>query len=176
MRGFTTSAALLFASSTLFSPFLLSQCRAVYAEIIDSSAPEGCTSAFHFCAAGAVEGNRGLNGTTYFVLDAVGTGPAMAPGYSPTSGILVYTTPEGTLTVRETGIGKFSGNPSNGYGAAIEEVISGTGRYLGATGSLQVRQRDINNIFYSKITGKLCLVEDKDHEIERREGGDGFDF
>jgi hypothetical protein len=174
MRGFTRRAVVLFAGSVLFSPFLLSQCRSVHAEITDSSAPEGCTSAYHFCAAGAVEGNRGLNGTTYFVLDGVGTGPATGPGYSPTSGILVYTTPEGTLTVRETGIGKFSGNPSNGYGVGIEDVISGTGRFLGATGSLQVRQRDDNNIFYSKITGKLCMVEDKGQKEEREEGA--FDF
>jgi hypothetical protein len=176
MRGLTRRAAVLFAGSALFAPLLLSQCRAVHLEITDSSAPEGCTSAYHFCAAGAVEGNRGLNGTTYFVLDGVGTGPATGPGYSPTSGILVYTLPEGTLTVRKTGIGKFSGNPSNGYGAGIEDVISGTGRYLGATGSLQVRQRDENNIFYSKITGQLCLPEDKGHEKEHGDLSDGFDF
>ncbi len=176
MRGFTRRTVVLFAGSTLFSPFMFSQCRALHAEITDSSAPEGCTSAFHFCAAGAVEGNLGLKGTTYFVLDGVGTGPATGPGYSPTSGLLVYTTSEGTMTVRETGIGKFSGNPSNGYGAAIEDVISGTGRYLGATGSLHVRQRDENNIFYSKITGKLCLPEDKGHGDERGERSDGFDF
>jgi hypothetical protein len=143
------------------APALYAQCKKVNALIIDSSAPNGCTSPFNFCAAGTVEGNRGLNGTTYFVLDGVAAGPATAPGFNSTSGILVYTTHEGTLTVRETGIAKFTGHPSNGYGAAIEEVISGTGRFEGATGTLHVRQKDVNSVFYSSITGQLCLAEDQ---------------
>jgi len=141
----------------------------VHAEIIDASAPQGCTSPFNFCAAGTVEGNRGLNGTTYFVLDGVAPGPTTAQGYSATSGVLVYTTDEGTLTVRETGIAKFTGHPSNGYGAALEEVISGTGRFAGATGTLHVRQRDINSRFYSKISGELCLAEDHGDQGDNRD-------
>ena len=162
-------ALVLFAPAA-FGPMLYAQCRNVNALIVDSSAPDGCTSPYNFCAAGIVEGNRGLNGTTYFVLDGVAAGPSSAPGFGSTSGILVYTTHEGTLTVRETGIAKFSGHPSNGYGAAIEEVISGTGRFEGATGSLHVRQKDVNSVFYSKITGQLCLVED------RGKGRDHDDF
>src|SRR5687767_8958087 len=46
-------------------------CREVRALIVDTSAPADCPSPYRFCAAGTVEGNRGLNGTTYFVLDGV---------------------------------------------------------------------------------------------------------
>jgi hypothetical protein len=164
MRGLrTTHVALFFVSAIASCSFLSAQCKAVHAEIIDASSPEGCTSTFNFCAAGTVEGNRGLNGTTYFVLDGVAEGPTTAPGFTATTGTLVYTTREGTLTVRETGIAKFSGHPSNGYGAALEEVVSGTGRFAGATGTLHVRQQDINSQFFSKISGELCLAEDRGH-------------
>jgi hypothetical protein len=135
-------------------------CKSVHALIIDASAPQGCTSPFNFCAVGTVEGNRGLAGTTYFVLDGVVPGPSTAPGFNATSGILVYTTRDGTLTVRETGVGKFSGKPSNGYGSGIEEVISGTGRFAGASGTLYISQRDLNSKFYSQVRGELCLASD----------------
>src|ERR1700741_2659515 len=112
MRGLrTTHVALFFVSAIASCSFLSAQCKAVHAEIIDASSPEGCTSPFNFCAAGKVEGNRGLNGTTYFILDGVASGPASAPGWNATSGLLVYATPEGTLTVRETVLGKLSGMP-----------------------------------------------------------------
>jgi len=134
------------------------RCRPVVALIVDTSAPLNCPSPYRFCAAGTVEGNRGLNGTTYFVLDGVGTAPVSAPGFNVTSGLLVYTTDEGTLTVRETGVGKLSGNPSNGVLTSIQEIVSGTGRFAGATGTLYNTAVDINGVFYSDITGTLCLA------------------
>jgi len=134
------------------------RCRKVVALIVDTSAPVNCPSPYRFCAAGTVEGNRGLNGTTYFVLDGVGTAPVSAPGFNVTSGLLVYTTDEGTLTVRETGVGKLSGSPSNGVLTSIQEIVSGTGRFAGATGTLYNTAVDINGVFYSDITGTLCLV------------------
>jgi len=133
-------------------------CRPVNALIVDTSAPVNCPSPYRFCAAGTVEGNRGLNGTTYFVLDGVGTAPVSAPGFNVTSGLLVYTTEQGTLTVRETGVGKLTGNPSNGVLTSIQEIVSGTGKFEGATGVLYNTATDVNGVFYSDITGTLCLV------------------
>jgi hypothetical protein len=146
------------------NPAQAKDCKEVHALIVDSSAPEGCTSPFNFCAAGKVEGNRGLNGTTYFVLDGVASGPASAPGWSSTSGLLVYTTPEGTLTVRETGLGKLSGAPSNGHLTSIQEILSGTGRFSGATGLLYNNATDVNSTFFSHISGQLCLAREGDHD------------
>jgi hypothetical protein len=136
-------------------------CREVRALIVDTSAPVDCPSPYRFCAAGTVEGNRGLNGTTYFVLDGVGTAPVTAPGFNVTTGLLTYTTPEGTLTVRETGMGKLVGNPSNGVLTSLQEIVSGTGKFAGATGTLYNAAVDINGVFYSDITGTLCLVPRK---------------
>ena len=134
------------------------RCRKVVALIIDKSAPENCMSPYRFCAAGTVEGNRGLNGTTYYVMDGRGTPPETAPGFNVSSGLLVYTTDEGTLTVRETGVGKLTGSPSNGVLTSIQEIVSGTGRFAGATGTLYNTAVDINSVFYSDITGTLCLA------------------
>jgi hypothetical protein len=152
---------MVLVSGTASSALLADECKAVHAQITDASVPQGCTSPFKFCAAGTVEGDRGLNGTTYFVLDGVATDPTTAAGFSANSGVLVYTTHEGTLTVRETGITKFAGNPSNGYGSGIEEVLRGTGRFEGATGVFHISQKDVNGRFYTDVSGSLCLAEDR---------------
>jgi hypothetical protein len=132
-------------------------CRAVHAVIVDKSAPVNCASPYFFCAAGTVDGNLGLDGTTYFVLDGAVAPPATAPGFGVTSGLLVYTTSHGTLTVRETGVSRLIGSPSNGFLTSLQEVVGGTGRFVGASGTLYNRAVDVNSLFYSHISGKLCL-------------------
>lgn len=77
----------------------------------------------------------------------------------PTTGLLVYTTEDGTLTVRETGVSKLTGNPSNGILTSLQEIVSGTGKFEGATGVLYNAAKDVNGVFYSTITGTLCLVK-----------------
>lgn len=128
-------------------------CHRVRAEIIDAPTTEGCTSPNAFCAAGTVRGNLGLNGTTYFTLDGAVRGPASAPGFLATSGILVYTTSHGTLTVRETGVSQ----SSSGLISAVQQVVSGTGRFAGATGHLYVASETIDGQFVADVTGELCL-------------------
>jgi hypothetical protein len=127
-------------------------CVKIRARILDAQVTDGCTSPNGFCAAGTVTGNHGLNGTTFFTLDGFVPGPASAPGSFSTSGILVYTTRRGTLTVRETGI--------TGLGPAfpaLEVVQSGTGEFEGATGHLWVLGEKVGDHFDSKIRGELCL-------------------
>jgi hypothetical protein len=143
------------------------RCRPLRVIIRDASAPDGCTSPNKFCAAGTVEGNLGFHGTTYFVLDGAVLPPATAPGFLMTTGLLVYTVPSGTLTVRETGVGNFAGDPSNGTGTSIEQVISGTGRYAGATGTFYNNATEVNGQFTSLIHGQLC--------VPRGQGDDGDD-
>ena len=172
MKRFRIDIVTLLLLLTASSALLADECKAVHAQIIDTASPEGCTSPFKFCAAGTVEGDRGLNGTTYFILDGVASGPATATGFSANSGVLVYTTHEGTLTVRETGITKFTGHPSNGYGSGIEEVLRGTGRFEGATGVFHISQKDVNGRFYTDVSGNLCLAEDRQRGNDAH-GSDG---
>ena len=131
-------------------------CDSIRAQIIDRSSSESCASPLKVCIAGKVKGNHGLNGTTYFVLDGVADAPPAAAGFKSSTGTLVYTTTQGALTVRETGIGKFSGHPSNGYGSAVQEVVGGTGRFTGLTGTLHISQKDVRGTFFSDVTGQLC--------------------
>jgi len=128
------------------------ECEDVRARIIDAQVTDGCTSPNNFCAGGTVTGNRGLNGTTFFTLDGAVLGPAARPGSFSTSGVLVYTTSRGTLTVRESGL--------SGLGewfTAFQEVLSGTGRYEGATGHMWVHGHNLGDHFDSGVFGVLCL-------------------
>lgn len=132
-------------------------CKKIRATIVDTQVTEGCTSPNRFCAAGVVEGNHGLNGTTYFTMDGAVRGPAVLPGSIATSGVLVYTTDKGTLTVRESGLSNLMNTPEEGFFTAFQEVLEGTGKYAGATGHLWVAGHRIESIFEADVTGVLCL-------------------
>ena len=140
----------------LASPALADECKKIHARILDAQVTEGCTSPNRFCAAGTVSGNHGLNGTTYFVMDGAVRGPATAPGSLATSGILVFTTDRGTLTVRESGLSGLSESGA-GYFTAFQQVLSGTGEYEGATGHLWVLGQVVENGFDSEVRGVICL-------------------
>jgi hypothetical protein len=158
MKTCIVSILALLAMSVAPNRMLAEHCDSVRAQIIDRSSPEGCISPLKVCIAGTVKGNRGLNGTTYFVLDGIADAPTTAAGFKSSTGTLVYTTKQGTLTVRETGTGKLSGHPSNGYGSGVQEVISGTGRFAGLTGILYISQKDVLGTFTSDVTGQLCTA------------------
>jgi len=133
-----------------------SGCHRVNAEIIDAPTTDGCTSPFGFCAAGNASGNQGLNGTTFYTFDGFSPAPATAPGLGESSGILVYTTAHGTLTVRETGIGNMGAKALGGVGASLEQVLEGTGRFTGATGTLYLASTAANGQYTAIVTGQLC--------------------
>jgi hypothetical protein len=145
----------LLLMASLASPALASDCKKIHATIVDAQVTEGCTSPNRFCAAGSVKGNHGLNGTTYFVMDGAVRGPATAPGSLATSGILIYTTDRGTLTVRESGLSGLQ-ESGQGYFTAFQEVLSGTGEYEGSTGHFWVLGEALEDHFESEVTGVLC--------------------
>ncbi len=130
------------------------RCDTVQARIVDAQSTVGCTSAFGFCAAGTARGD--IEGTTFYTMDGAVAAPATAPGYAAVSGILVYTTEHGTLSVRETGIGNAPANASRGHIASVEDVLGGTGRFSGVTGTLFITGAGVNGQFVSDVTGRLC--------------------
>jgi len=132
-------------------------CKRIRAQIVDATATAGCTSPDNFCAAGTVLANHFLNGTTFFTLDGFARGPVIAPGFNSTSGVLVYTTEHGTLTVRETGISDISLSAGTGHGAAVQEILGGTGRFTGVTGHLELSQSPGAGKFISDVVGELCV-------------------
>lgn len=140
----------------LASPAFAGDCKKIHGLIVDVQVTAGCTSPNGFCAEGTVEGNHGFNGTTYFRMDGAVRGPATAPGSIATSGILTYTTDDGTLTVRESGLSGVIETPEVGYFPAIQKVLEGTGDYAGATGHLWVLGQRIGSEFVSEVRGELC--------------------
>ncbi|HEX6903756.1 MAG TPA: hypothetical protein VF789_28860 [Thermoanaerobaculia bacterium] len=137
------------------NPALAGECKKIHGTIVDAQVTEGCTSPNKFCAAGTVEGNHGLSGQTWFVMDGAVRGPATAPGSIATSGILIYTMDGGTLTVRESGLSGLK-ESGNGYFTAFQEVLEGTGDYQGVTGHLWVLGQVVENHFESELSGVLC--------------------
>jgi hypothetical protein len=131
------------------------RCHAVRALIVDQQVTTGCTSPNGFCAEGTVDGNRGFNGTTYFVMDGAVRGPATAPGTLATSGLLTYTFPGGTLVVRESGMSGLAQDGENFF-TAFQQVQSGTGRYAGASGYFYVLGQAFPDRFEAEIQGQLC--------------------
>src|SRR5262249_13053119 len=124
--------------------------------IIDAPTTNGCTSPFRFCAAGMAFGT--LHASTFFSLDGFSPAPATAPGRGETTGILVYTFEAGSrLTVREPGAGNLRGDASGGFGGSFEEVLSGTGRYEGATGLLFLASTAANGFFHADVHGEICF-------------------
>lgn len=131
-------------------------CKKIRATIVDTQVTEGCTSPNRFCAEGLVKGNHGLNGTTYFTMDGAVRGPATVPGSVATSGILVYTTSRGTLTVRESGLSGLINSPEQGFFTAFQEVLEGTGEYAGATGHMWVAGERNESVFTAQVNGVIC--------------------
>lgn len=130
-------------------------CKKIHAKIVDVQVTEGCTSPNRFCAEGTVEGNHGLNGTTYFRMDSVVRGPAAVPGSVATSGVLVYTTKHGTLTVRESGLSTIRVGDETFF-TAFQEVLEGTGDYEGATGHMWLAGQRFPEHFEADVNGVLC--------------------
>lgn len=143
------------ASPALAEPDHGASCKKIHGQIVDVQVTEGCTSPNKFCAEGTVTGNHGLNGTTYFRMDGAVRGPAVLPGSLATSGVLVYTTDKGTLTVRESGLSGLS-ESSQGYFTAFQQILEGTGDYAGATGHLWVAGTRLESHFEADLTGEIC--------------------
>jgi hypothetical protein len=135
-------------------------CRDIRAEMHELATQENCTSPLNFCAAGTIEGNFGLFGTTFFSVDGAAATAPQTPGTSSYTGIFTITTHFGTLTLRETGISyPRRGNPDGGFIASLAEVQSGTGRYASTTGVLffhGTNGRGLPNDI--AVAGTLCFT------------------
>src|SRR5467141_2900965 len=107
-----------------------SPCVGVHATITTAySMTPSCTSPVGVCTAGNVT-SANLKGTTWFT--ALSSQPSSPSGVASYAGDLVITTADGTVTLRNSGLL----NSSSGHYFEVEEVTSGTGAYLRATGQL----------------------------------------
>jgi hypothetical protein len=107
---------------------------------------------------GTIRGNVGLNGGAVFTRDSPGTAPPTAQaGTSVFSGLLVISTAEGTLTMRETGVfSSRTGNPDGAVLASWSDTPVGTGAFEGVTGDLFFAGRTRDGALLVKVSGQLC--------------------
>ncbi len=139
------------------------KCKKLHAQILAVATTEGCTSVVGLCTAGTIEGNRGVNGTTYFTADSIERGPATALDAASTvsySGLLVITTQHGTLTSRDTGV--FNTVPAGttttaGFFSSYDHVESGTGRFENATGTFVTGGHTVDGQLESEVQGEICM-------------------
>jgi hypothetical protein len=140
---------------------LAADCTRLHAEIVAVPTTIGCTSPVGQCIAGTIDGNRRLQGTTFFTTESVALGPATAPNPAATvsyAGTLQIATSQGNLTAKDTGIlDASSGTPTSGLFSSFDVITGGTGRFAGATGVFQIRGRTVNGKFFSDINGEICF-------------------
>jgi hypothetical protein len=142
------------------------RCKAVHADVQETVTTENCMSPVPFCTRGTIDGNHGLEGTTFFSLDGGAATPPTSPGIRSYSGVFTITTELGELVLRETGVTyPRPGNPEGGVLSSIIEVKSGTGRYEGASGIMFFHGRSLNGTFDVKLTGTLCTAR-RWHEFQ----------
>jgi hypothetical protein len=134
------------------------KCKAIHADLVEDAATVGCKPGHATCFLGAVDGNHGLRGTTYFRGETGAAGPSSSPGFRSYSGLFEYQTDRGTLVARETGIvNTTQGNPESGVLTAFQKIIETTGDFAGVTGYFFVSGFNINQHVETKVTGQICF-------------------
>src|SRR2546428_4651464 len=111
------------------------------------------------CTAGNVT-SANLKGTTWFT--ALSSQPSSPPGVASYAGDLVITTADGTVTLRDSGLL----NSSSGRYFELQEVTSGTGAYLRATGMLVSQGTATATGFEGTLSGSFCEVQRYAHWME----------
>jgi hypothetical protein len=135
-------------------------CKTVRAEMVEDRSVVGCKPGHDFCFLGEVDGNRGFHGTTYFKGETGAPGPATSPAFRSYTGLFEYTTDDGTLVMRETGVvNVVAGTPQSGAITAFQAPRAGTGEFEGVTGSLFVSAFNRDNHIETIVNGELCWPE-----------------
>ncbi|HEU5135785.1 MAG TPA: hypothetical protein VFU13_11620 [Steroidobacteraceae bacterium] len=157
--AFTSLFGVLLCAASANASAEAMRCKAVRADVQEVVTSENCTSPLNFCTRGTIDGNHGLDGTTFFSVEGGAATPPTSPGIRSYSGVFTITTELGQLFLRETGVTyPRPGNPEGGVLSSIIEVTSGTGRYEGATGIMFFHGRSLNGTFDVEMTGTLCTA------------------
>ena len=90
--------------------------------------------------------------------DALPVFPSGAPTFRSYVGTFEYTTPTGTLTMREMGLSEPSLNttPEGGVVNAFQRIVGGTGEFAGATGYLFVSGFNRSGQVATTVHGEIC--------------------
>jgi hypothetical protein len=143
------------------------RCKQVRAKEHAVRVIEGCTSPVGFCVEGVIAGGGWINGKTKATI--LGLAPSVGlPGIEPettlsAAGDRTIETSQGTLTLRFTAVfdtvrGEFS---------ELLRVTEGTGKFLGATGTLYLNGRlSADGIsIEGDFTGVICLAGSAEEQL-----------
>ena len=129
------------------------KCAAVNSPITASFFVDGCTSPFGLCTAGVIPSGL-LTGTTLFTV------LTLQPGETPDillyTGELVISTFYGDVVIQDQG----ALSQVDGTFFEFDEVVSGTGKFTNANGTLFSQGVNTGTGFDSTISGQICGTPD----------------
>jgi len=133
------------------------QCRPIHGRLVSDLSGDACASPVGLCTTGATAGAGVLNGSTHYELEglsyASGMPGVVAPSTLSYTAYLTVTTSQGTATFQDVGIFDTAAGRFTSVGA----LVSGTGRFAGATGNIFTRGYGTNH-FDTQLDGELCLA------------------
>jgi hypothetical protein len=153
------------------------QCKTVDANLVSALFVEGCTSPVGFCTKGTVASGPLAGSFEFTALTSEQPDPA-APVMFYT-GVVVYTTKQGTLSVSDSGMF----NANNGAFVELQNVTGGTKSLKGWTGTLVSQGDGIFAViagtkqligFKGTVAGEICRAHRhggaaaKDDELDDR--------
>ena len=130
------------------------ECVSIRAPIVTTFFLDGCTierSPFQLCTEGTIPSGP-LAGTTQFRV--LSLGPGDPPELLLYGGELVITTPDGTLTIQDSGVL----NTLDGTFFEIEQMIAGTGSFADHAGTLFAQGTSTPTGFEGTLSGQICRV------------------
>ena len=131
-------------------------CKTIYAVQHDTLVTDGCTSPIGFCAGGTFTGNHGFHGNFFF--SALNFIPIANDAFSRlvVPGTSIYTTSDGVLTISD----QSAFDTQRGTFAGIGRIVSGTGRFAGATGDVFTTGRVSadGQSFTTDMTAEICFA------------------
>ena len=159
--GFTGGVILLVllassASSLAQTPQLCKQINARLMTVAVDPLVFWCTSPIDFCAEGTIAGDGLIQGTTQAVVLGL---YAFPPAFEPATtlsfiGDRLIQTKQGDLVLRFMG----AFDSARGEFSELSRVVSGTGKFAGATGTLYLTgySQSNNTEFFGDATGVIC--------------------
>jgi hypothetical protein len=138
-------------------------CKNVRLTVTTAVDPQACASPVGLCTSGSIRQGGSEWATTHYVASSVG-GSAVTTDMSY-AGAMTVTRSNGTLVLGDSGLV----NLADGMYTEYMRVISGTGAFAGATGTLFSNGYVVGTLqgFDGTLTGELCLAGNH--------GNDGLD-
>jgi len=129
------------------------KCAAVNAPITASFFVDGCASPFGLCTSGLIPSGQ-LTGTTQFTVLTLQ--PAETPDMLLYTGELVISTFYGDVVIHDRG----ALSQVDGSFFEFDEIVSGTGKFANASGTLFSQGVNTGTGFDSTISGQICGAPD----------------